>query len=68
MGDNKNTKIKQQEEAGASFDRSSKERRGVMYVLFTYQHLLTEHKRKTQIALDAFLIKRQKIGNAEDIE
>ncbi|GFT48446.1 uncharacterized protein TNCV_3131731 [Trichonephila clavipes] len=64
----KNTKIKQQEKkAGANFARSPKERRGVMDALPTYQQLLTERKRKTQITLDTFLMKRQKIGNTEDI-
>ncbi|GFV26583.1 hypothetical protein TNCV_1278501, partial [Trichonephila clavipes] len=63
----KNTKIKQHEKkAGANFARSPKKRRGVMDALSTYQQLLTERKRKMQITLDAFLIKRQKIGNAED--
>ncbi|GFS81714.1 hypothetical protein TNCV_2706621 [Trichonephila clavipes] len=62
----RNTKIKQQEKAGANFDSSSKARRGVMDALSTYQQLLTERKRKTQITLDAFLIKMQKIGKTED--
>lgn len=48
-----------------NFDRSSKARRGVIDALSTYQQLLTERKRKTQTTLDAFLTKRQKIGNTE---
>ncbi|GFW89782.1 RNA-directed DNA polymerase from mobile element jockey [Trichonephila clavipes] len=36
--------------------------------LSTYQQLLTERKRKTQITLDAFLIKRQQIGNTENTD
>ncbi|GFW52634.1 dedicator of cytokinesis protein 2 [Trichonephila clavipes] len=64
MGDNK----KHENKAGANFDRSSKAKWVVMNVLSTYQQLLTERKRKTQIRLDAFLIKRQKIGNTEDTD
>uniref|UniRef100_T1IFU6 Uncharacterized protein n=1 Tax=Rhodnius prolixus TaxID=13249 RepID=T1IFU6_RHOPR len=48
-----------------NFDRSSKARRGVIDALSTYQQLLTERKRKSQTPLDAFLTKRQKIGNTE---
>lgn len=48
-----------------NFDRSSKARRGVIDALSTYQQLLTERKRKTQTTLDAFLTKRQKIGNTK---
>lgn len=48
-----------------NFARSSKARRGVIDALSTYQQLLTERKRKTQTTLDAFLTKRQKIGNTE---
>ncbi|GFY07522.1 uncharacterized protein TNCV_3650291 [Trichonephila clavipes] len=55
-------------ENNSNFYRNSKARRGVMDVLSTYQQLLTEWKRKTQITLDTFLIKRQKIGDTEKIE
>ncbi|CAK9814153.1 Tigger transposable element-derived protein 1 [Anthophora plagiata] len=46
-------------------NESSKARRGVIDALSTYQQLLTERKRKTQTTLDAFLTKRQKIGNTK---
>ncbi|GFX15447.1 hypothetical protein TNCV_3303761 [Trichonephila clavipes] len=70
MGDskkheNKATRKKKQERE--NFDWSSKQRRGVMDALSTYQQLLTERKRKTQITFDTFLIKRQKIENTEGI-
>ncbi|GFR08430.1 uncharacterized protein TNCT_525221 [Trichonephila clavata] len=51
-----------------NFDRSSKAKRGVMDALSTYQQLLKERKRETQITLDTFLIKRQKIGKTEETE
>ncbi|GFU36017.1 hypothetical protein TNCV_4191261 [Trichonephila clavipes] len=68
MGDSKKheNKATRKQKAGANFARSPKERWGIMDALSTYQQLLTERKRKTQITLDAFLIKRQKIGNTED--
>ncbi|GFV25200.1 hypothetical protein TNCV_2565841 [Trichonephila clavipes] len=61
MGDDK-----KHENKATRKNRSSKARRGVVEALSTYQQLVTERKRKTQIKLDAFLIKRQKIGNTED--
>ena len=51
-----------------NFDRSSKARLGVKDALFTYQQLLAERKRKTKTTLDAFLTKRQNIGNTEKTE
>lgn len=51
-----------------NFDRSSKARQGVIDTLSTCQQLLTERKKKTQTTLDAFLTKRQKIGNTKQTE
>ena len=48
-----------------NFDRSSKSRRGFTDGLSTCQLHLTECRRKKQTTVDAFLTKRQKIGNTE---
>ena len=48
-----------------NFDRSSKSRRGFTDGLSTCQQHLTECRRKKQTTVDAFLTKRQKIGNTE---
>ena len=53
---------------GTDFDRSSMAMQGVMDDLSTYRQLQTQRKQKTQMTLDTFLIKRQKIGNAKESE